>query len=156
MRTLTASDAAKAVVRRNTEEVQGKGDFDVFEELFWDDFVDHTTQPGTTPDLVLSGELAAMVGDETFTLRAGETLIAPRNIPHQLRNSGTVANHYLIMFSSAGFEEFLTATSAPAPINAVAPTEPPPVAGRNVFELAAAMEFGSGIDDPVVRSKYHE
>ena len=82
MRTLTASDAAKAVVRLNTEEVQGKGDFDVFEELFWDDFDDHTTQPGTTPDLVLSGELEAMVGGETFTLRAGETLIAPRNIPH--------------------------------------------------------------------------
>ena len=50
MRTLTASDAAKAVVRRNTEEVQSKGNFDVFEELFADDFVDHTTQPGTTPD----------------------------------------------------------------------------------------------------------
>ena len=50
MRTLTASDAAKAVVRRNTEEVQGKGNFDVFEELCADDFVDHTTQPGTTPD----------------------------------------------------------------------------------------------------------
>jgi hypothetical protein len=45
MRTLTASDAAKAVVRRNTEEVQGKGNFDVFEELFADDFVDHTSRP---------------------------------------------------------------------------------------------------------------
>jgi len=44
------SAAAKAVVRRNTEEVQGKGNFDVFEELFADDFVDHTTQPGTSPD----------------------------------------------------------------------------------------------------------
>jgi predicted ester cyclase len=44
------SDAAKAVVRRNTEEVQGKGSFEVFDELFADDFVDHTTQPGTTPD----------------------------------------------------------------------------------------------------------
>jgi steroid delta-isomerase-like uncharacterized protein len=50
MSTTTASDAAKAVVRRNTEEVQGKGNFDVFEELFADDFVDHTTQPGATPD----------------------------------------------------------------------------------------------------------
>ena len=50
MRTLTASDAAKAVVRRNTEEVQGKGNFDIFDELFADDFIDHTTQPGTTPD----------------------------------------------------------------------------------------------------------
>jgi len=50
MRTLTASDAAKAVVRRNTEEVQGKGKFDVFEKLFTDDFVDHTPQPNMTPD----------------------------------------------------------------------------------------------------------
>jgi steroid delta-isomerase-like uncharacterized protein len=50
MSTTTVSDAAKAVVRRNTEEVQGKGNFDVFEELFANDFVDHTTQPGTTPD----------------------------------------------------------------------------------------------------------
>ena len=43
-------DAAIAVVRRNTEEVQGKGNWDLFEELFADDFVDHTPQPGTTPD----------------------------------------------------------------------------------------------------------
>jgi hypothetical protein len=28
-----SGEAAKAVVRRNTEEVQGKGSFDVFEEL---------------------------------------------------------------------------------------------------------------------------
>jgi hypothetical protein len=45
------SDAAKAVVRRNTEEVQGGGNFEVFEELFADDFLDHTfldhsPQPG--------------------------------------------------------------------------------------------------------------
>ncbi|HEY3041295.1 MAG TPA: cupin domain-containing protein [Pyrinomonadaceae bacterium] len=93
---------------------------------------------------VLSGELEATVGDEVFTLRAGETLMAPRNIPHQLRNSGSVANHYLIMFSPSGFEEFLKATSVPAPDDAAAPTEPPPVAVRNVFELAAdyGIHFG--------------
>jgi steroid delta-isomerase-like uncharacterized protein len=50
MNTTSISDAAKAVVRRNTEEVQGQGKFEVFEEVFADDFVDHTTQPGTTPD----------------------------------------------------------------------------------------------------------
>ena len=44
------SDALKAVVRRNTEQVQGQGDFELFDELFADDFVDHTPQPGTTPD----------------------------------------------------------------------------------------------------------
>jgi steroid delta-isomerase-like uncharacterized protein len=50
MTATSISDAAKAVIRRNTEEVQGKGNFALFDELFADDFVDHTTQPGTTPD----------------------------------------------------------------------------------------------------------
>ena len=99
---------------------------------------------------VLSGELEATVGDEIFTLRAGETLIAPRNIPHQLRNSGNVANHYLIMFSPSGFEGFLRATSVPAPDDAVAPTEPPAVAVRNVFELATdyGIQFDPGLVPP--------
>jgi len=44
------SEAAIAVVRRNTEEVQGKGDFAVFDELFSDKFLDHTPQPNMVPD----------------------------------------------------------------------------------------------------------
>jgi uncharacterized protein YbjT (DUF2867 family)/predicted ester cyclase len=39
-------DAGIAVVRRNTEEVQSKGNFGIFEELFSPDFIDHTPQPG--------------------------------------------------------------------------------------------------------------
>jgi steroid delta-isomerase-like uncharacterized protein len=50
MSTFTSSDAAKAVVRRNTEEVQGHGNFEVFKELFADNFIDHTPQPNMTPD----------------------------------------------------------------------------------------------------------
>jgi steroid delta-isomerase-like uncharacterized protein len=50
MTTSETSEAAKAVIRRNTEEVQGGGNFEVFEELFADDFLDHTPQPGRTPD----------------------------------------------------------------------------------------------------------
>ena len=34
------------VVRRNTEEVQSKGDFALFDRLFAEDYVDHTPQPG--------------------------------------------------------------------------------------------------------------
>jgi len=80
---------------------------------------------------VLAGELEVIVGDEVSTLRPGESLTAPRNIPHQLRNSGKVENHYLIMFSPAGFEGFLRATAIPAPDNAIA------VAIGNVHALAA-------------------
>jgi predicted ester cyclase len=39
-------DAGAAVIRRNTEEVQGKGNWEVFDELFAEDFIDHTPQPG--------------------------------------------------------------------------------------------------------------
>lgn len=41
-----SAEGGIAVVRRNTEEVQSRGDFDVFKELFAADFVDHTPQPG--------------------------------------------------------------------------------------------------------------
>ena len=87
---------------------------------------------------VLKGELEVIVGDEVFNLRTGDTLMAPRDIPHRLRNSGNVENHYLLMFSPSGFEEFLMATAVPAPDNAAAPTKPPAVTVQNVLELAAA------------------
>src|SRR5687768_12558918 len=46
------SEIAKTVVRRNTEEVQGGGDWALFDELFSDDFLDHTSQPNFTRDKV--------------------------------------------------------------------------------------------------------
>ncbi len=42
----TTAEAATAVIRRNTAEVQGRGDFAAFEALFADDYVDHTPQRG--------------------------------------------------------------------------------------------------------------
>ena len=57
MTSSNSSAAAKAIVRRNTEEVQGGGNFEVFEELFADDFVDHTPQPNRTPDKAGAREL---------------------------------------------------------------------------------------------------
>ena len=51
------SEVTKAVVRRNTEEVQGGGNLDVFDELFADDFLDHTPQPGRKPDKAGAREL---------------------------------------------------------------------------------------------------
>jgi hypothetical protein len=57
-------DAAIAVVRRNTEEVQGKGNWGLFEELFADDFVDHTPQPPIVAGEALNhrtGEMTQLV-----------------------------------------------------------------------------------------------
>jgi hypothetical protein len=66
--------------------------------------------------------------------------LAPREIPHRLRNSGNIENHYLIVFSPSGFERFLNVTAVAAPDNAFAPTDPPAVTIHNVRELAA--DFG--------------
>ena len=89
---------------------------------------------------VLTGELEVIVADKTFVLRAGDTLMAPRDVPHHIRNSGNVENHYLLIFSPSGLDQFLTATAIPAPKNAAAPTEPPPVTVEKVHQLAN--EFG--------------
>ncbi len=48
--TQDVSEQAKAVIRRNTEEVQGGGDWALFDALFSDDFRDHTPQPGMARD----------------------------------------------------------------------------------------------------------
>jgi len=99
---------------------------------------------------VLSGELEVIVGEEIFILKAGDTLMAPRDIPHQLRNSGNTENQYLLIFSPSGFEEFLKMTAVPAPDNAVAPTErqprvdDPSIAIQNVHQLAA--DYGIQFD----------
>jgi quercetin dioxygenase-like cupin family protein len=89
---------------------------------------------------VLAGELEVTIRDDVFVLRAGDTLMAPRDIPHQLRNSGKVENHYLLLFSPAGFEDFLKATAVPAPDDAAAPASPPALPIANVHQRAA--EFG--------------
>jgi steroid delta-isomerase-like uncharacterized protein len=57
------SEAAKAVIRRNTEEVQGGGNFELFDELFADDFLDHTPQPGRSPDKSGARELYKVLRD---------------------------------------------------------------------------------------------
>jgi len=94
---------------------------------------------------VLSGELkVVVVGGEVFILRAGDTLIGPRNIPHQLHNSGNAENHCLIMFSSSGFEEFLKGRRFLRRTMRLLQRNQPALAVRNVLELAAGygIHFG--------------
>ncbi len=70
MTTSTVGEAAKAVVRRNTEDVQSRGDFQVFEELFADDYVDHTPQPGRSGDKAGTRALYRLLREAFPDLRA--------------------------------------------------------------------------------------
>ena len=92
---------------------------------------------------VLAGELEVIVGKEVFVLRPGDCLMAPRDIPHQLRNSSSVDNQYLLLFSPSGFDEFLSVTTVPAPDSDDAENEPPS-AVPNVREIAA--DYGIHFD----------
>jgi glyoxylate utilization-related uncharacterized protein len=95
---------------------------------------------------VLSGELEIIVDEAVFLLRPGDTLIAPHNLPHQLRNSGKIENHYLIIFSPSGPEECVKATGLLAPSDASAPTAPPPATVQNVLDRA--VNYGNYFEDP--------
>ena len=82
----TVGEAAKAVVRRNTEEVQGGGDYALFDELFADAFVDHTPQPGRTPDkagaLHFAGEFRPDLDVESPWLRGRVGLADTVSVQH--------------------------------------------------------------------------
>ena len=93
---------------------------------------------------VLAGELEVIVGDGSSFSRQGIPSSRRATLPINCAILATLENHYLLVFSPSGFEEFLKATAVPAPDNAPAPTEPPAVAVRGVLELAAdyAIRFG--------------
>ena len=73
---------------------------------------------------VLEGELTLFVGDEQVTLRGGQAVLAPREIPHCYRVESARAR-WLVIGSPAGFEQFLRAGSEPAPEAVLPPTGRP-------------------------------
>jgi hypothetical protein len=78
----------------------------------------------------------------TILLRPDHTWLAPRNIPHQIKNTSAAENRFLLIFSPAGFENFVDATAVPAPEGAPAPTEPPKVAGEPNTGVSSCERLG--------------
>jgi quercetin dioxygenase-like cupin family protein len=70
---------------------------------------------------VLEGELTLWVGDEQHILRAGESVLAPRGVPHTLRVGHRDAR-WLVTSTPAGFEDFVRAVGSTEP----QPTLPSP------------------------------
>ena len=49
---------------------------------------------------VMDGEVEHTLGEQTTTLRAGDLIVVPRNVPHRLINRGGAACTTYIVFSS--------------------------------------------------------
>lgn len=63
---------------------------------------------------VMEGEVLFQVADERKTLRAGESLLGPRGIPHGFAGVGEKPAHMVIAFAPAGkMEEFFREVAVP-------------------------------------------
>jgi quercetin dioxygenase-like cupin family protein len=93
---------------------------------------------------VLEGEVTLFVGDEQIVLGAGQSALAPRDVPHAYRIESDEAR-YLVITTPAGFDSFVREVSEPAPADELPP------AGRHVdpaFLGAAAAKAGIEILGP--------
>ena len=67
---------------------------------------------------VVEGEVLFQVGDSRKRLRAGDSILGPRGVPHAFASVGEKPGRMLIAFSPAGkMEEFFRATAIPNPPN---------------------------------------
>lgn len=67
---------------------------------------------------VVEGTVLFQIGDGRKTLRAGDSILGPRNIPHTFSSVGDKPGRLLIAFTPAGkMEEFLRVTAVPNPPN---------------------------------------
>ena len=96
--------------------------------------------------LVLTGEVTFYLGDKTVVHHQGESLFAPRNIPHHFKNSGTGEAVLLETASPAGIEDFFIAAGKPL-ANRNDPPQPPTAADIQLMRKIAP-DYGITILPP--------
>ncbi|HMO64422.1 MAG TPA: cupin domain-containing protein [Verrucomicrobiota bacterium] len=84
---------------------------------------------------VLEGELEVRVGGHTKTLRAGDTLFAPRGIPHSPWNRSGQPVRVLVTITPAGFENFFREVDEIAELREVTPQEVAAMSARHGCEF---------------------
>ncbi len=91
---------------------------------------------------VLEGELTVTIGDATIEARPGSFVFGPKDVPHKYVVDSPSAR-LLMIFSPAGFEGFIRATSEPA--TSLQPTHP----GDYVVDFGSVIghagEYGSEV-----------
>lgn len=91
--------------------------------------------------VVLDGEVTFEVGGRTVAARAGDTVFAPRRVPHRF-TAGPSGCRMLFLLTPGGFEGLVRETSVPAG----ARTLPPPTHPGPDMELVAAAVVAHGCE----------
>ena len=89
---------------------------------------------------LLDGSLDVTIGEETFTLKAGQSYFAPRNIPHRVMNSSDVPARAVLIHTPGTFDEFISKAGVPVGQDSLPPSPPDAAQGQNLLTLAE--EFG--------------
>ena len=84
---------------------------------------------------MLAGEVRFQVGDQEIMIRPGDTLMAPKGIPHSFVVTSRENAHWLVMTRNGDFERMVRMASRPAERN-----EPPPRLGPPTPEQAEALD----------------
>jgi mannose-6-phosphate isomerase-like protein (cupin superfamily) len=98
---------------------------------------------------LLEGTLQVTIGDESFTLLAGQSYFAPRNIRHRLKNSGNVPARSLLITTPGSFDEFIARAGIPIINDVVAHPSFSPTPEQIQELMSLAEEFGIKILAPL-------
>ncbi len=91
---------------------------------------------------VLEGELTVEIGGAAYEAGPGSFVFGPRDVPHRYQVKSPSAK-LLMIFSPAGFEGFIRATSTPA--KSLTPPVPGSVEVDFDVVLARAAEYGAEV-----------
>jgi len=95
---------------------------------------------------VLEGKISYRIGESRFEASAGHSVFAPRGVPHGFTVSSPEPAHYLIVYSPAGFEEFIRETSEPAETLGLPPDPYAPVGASELQRIGVLMSTKYGCE----------
>ena len=97
---------------------------------------------------VLEGELRVRAGGADVTIAAGETLLAPKGVPHTYRVESREGARWLLITRGGNFEAFVHALSRPAERPELPTPQGPPTPEQASALAAVAREHGIELVGP--------
>jgi hypothetical protein len=92
---------------------------------------------------LIEGEMAFRVGGRDLLARRGETILAPKAVPHTYRVISPAGAHVLVITRGGAFERFVQAVGRPAEREGLPDHAGPPTPEE--VEALAAVAAGHGI-----------
>jgi quercetin dioxygenase-like cupin family protein len=99
---------------------------------------------------IIDGEMTVYIGDKVIKGKPGDFIFAPKDVPHMYTVDTPGYVRVLMVFSPAGFEDFVRATS----VQATSLIPPPPETIEIDYEqlMKIAEKFGTSFVDPPIKA----